>query len=266
MYRLLVVEDEELERQVLRKQINCSQLPIEIVGEAANGREAIKLFKETGPEIIIMDIKMPGMDGLETTRIIKESDSNVEVIFVTAYSRFSYSKVALKLRAADYLLKPVRPSDLVGSIKRVIGFIEDKRVKESFGSSFKVAAKDDEETEQATDNLLVKKIKGFICENYNQRLTLDMIAEFVYYNPSYISSLFKKLTGQGITDYITELRIKQAKELLLSTNKSMDEIANEVGLNNNSYLTAIFKKRVHVSPSEYRKQFSKVVQSSKMSK
>jgi two-component system response regulator YesN len=99
MYRLLVVEDEELERQVLRKQINCSQLPIEIVGEAANGREAIKLFKETGPEIIIMDIKMPGMDGLETTRIIKESDSNVEVIFVTAYSRFSYSKVALKLKA-----------------------------------------------------------------------------------------------------------------------------------------------------------------------
>lgn len=257
MYKLLIVEDEELEREVLKNQIINSQLPVRIIGECANGKEAIKIFKKINPEIIIMDIKMPEMDGLEATRIIKEIDHNVEVIFITAYSRFSYSNIALKLRAADYLLKPVRPNELIDAIQRVVSYIDDKKLKESFVSHTRNDTEYEENGEQIDESLLVKKIKRFICDNYNQRLTLSMLAELVHYNPSYISSLFKKLTGQGITDYLTEIRIKHAKELLVNTNKSMDEIAYEVGLNNNSYLTAIFKKKVHVCPSEFRKQFFK---------
>ncbi|WP_028308993.1 response regulator transcription factor [Desulfitibacter alkalitolerans] len=257
MYKLLIVEDEELERQVLKTQISSSQLPVKIVAEAASGNEAVMLFKTTKPEIILMDIKMPGMDGLEATKIIKELDNNIEIIFITAYSRFSYSNVALKLRAADYLLKPVRPNELIESIKNVIKFIEERKTEENINRS-KNEPDNVETAEVLNDNLLIREIKNFICGNYQHRLTLNILADFVHYNPSYISSLFKKITGQGITEYITEVRIKKAKELLINKNISMDEVADEVGLNNNSYLTAIFKRKVGISPSEYRRKFSKL--------
>jgi len=253
MYKLLIVEDEELERQVLYKQINDSQLPVKIVGEAANGNEAIKLFSLTRAEIILIDIKMPGINGLEAVKVIKEMDQGVEVIFITAYSSFSYSNLALKLRAADYLLKPVRPQELVAAVQRVIDFIEHKRVRKEYilpGDS------PDSTTEEQEDDQ-VRKIKKYIWENFDQKLTLNTFAELLYYNPSYISTVFKKLTGQGITEYVTEVRIAKAKELLVSTSESIDEIASRVGLSNNSYLTAIFKKRLNICPSEYRRQFSK---------
>ncbi|NLC38782.1 MAG: response regulator [Clostridia bacterium] len=252
MYKLLIVEDEELERQVLYKQICDSQLPVKIVGEAADGYEAIKLFSTTRAEIILIDIKMPGMNGLDAVKTIKEMDQRVEVIFITAYSSFSYSNSALKLRAADYLLKPVRPQELVASIQRVIDFIEEKRNGEE--EVLHGHPQDAVTGEQENDT--VRTIKKFILENYDQRLTLQTFAELLYYNPSYISTVFKKTTGQGITEYITEVRIAKAKELLLSTNDSVDEIASRVGLSNNSYLTAVFKKNLGICPSEYRRQFS----------
>ncbi|MEW6622461.1 MAG: response regulator [Bacillota bacterium] len=258
MYRMMIVEDEELERMVLRKQLEDSNLPIKIVGEAANGKEALRLVDLVNPQIVLMDIKMPGMDGLEATKLIKEKNNDIEIVIITAYSIFSYSSQAIKLRAADYLLKPVRPEELIAAINRVISFIREKpgRLSENFDEKDKASQKDDD-TKKINDNLLINQIKEHINDNYAKRLTLNDLAEVVHYNPSYISSLFKKHTGHGVIDYITEVRLNKAKQLLLDTSSSMDEIAYLVGLNNNSYFTALFKKKEGMNPSEYRRFFAK---------
>ncbi|MDQ0285808.1 YesN/AraC family two-component response regulator [Desulfofundulus luciae] len=107
MYKILLAEDEELERRFLRHLVENAGLPLVVAGEATNGREAVELAELLQPEIIFMDIKMPGTDGLAATRTIKEKNPALEVIIITAHGEFSYSQQAIKYKVADYLLKPV---------------------------------------------------------------------------------------------------------------------------------------------------------------
>ncbi len=255
MFRLLIVDDEHLERMALRHHIeNNSSLQIEVVGEASDGREAIAVFLKTTPQIILMDIKMPELDGLQTAEIIKQYNSHVEIIFITAYSYFSYSKQALKLRAADYLLKPVKPAELYATLKKVVQFINERKTIKSDD----ILTQDYPAEVPVDENLIISQIKDFIVNNFENKITLDDLAQIVHYNPSYISSLFKKNTGQGINDYITDIRINQAKKLLVSTDQSIDDIADLIGLSNNSYFTSLFKKRLNITPSAYRRLYSRI--------
>lgn len=254
MLGLLIVDDEYLERMVLKHHIeNEPSLQVEIVGEASSGQEAISMFHKTHPSIILMDIKMPELDGLQTAEIIKQSNKAVEIIFITAYSYFSYAKQAIKLRSADYLLKPVKPDELYASIHKAINFVNEKKNKKIANSTipeFPLEANLDE-------NFLINQLKDYIAKNFNSKITLDDLAQIVHYNPSYISSLFKKNTGLGINDYITNIRIKEATKLLVETDKSIDDIADTVGLSNNSYITYLFKKSMGITPSTYRRLYSK---------
>lgn len=117
MYKVLLVDDEELERKILCFTLQNSGLPITILGEAASGREALEKVHHTRPDLIIMDIKMPGIDGIEATRQIKALYPATEVIILTAYGKFSYSQQAIKAQATDYLLKPVQPQQLIEAVK-----------------------------------------------------------------------------------------------------------------------------------------------------
>ncbi len=120
LYKILLVDDEELERKVLSFTLQNSGLPVEIAGEASSGREGLKLAGLIKPDIIIMDIKMPGIDGIEATRRIKEIYPVAEIIILTAYGRFSFSQQAIKAQASDYLLKPVQPQQLIESVRQAI--------------------------------------------------------------------------------------------------------------------------------------------------
>lgn len=254
MYKILIVDDEELERIVLRKHLEESQLPIMVVGETSNGKETLSDFAKYHPDIVLMDIKMPGMDGLEVTKNLKKINKDVEIIFITAHSLFSYSSSAIRLRAADYLVKPVRPIDLYKSIERVIVFLKEKKAK--MVSAKHIEATFPEPSFEKNENIVINKLKKYIQKNFQERLTLDILATTINYNPSYISNLFKKTTGKSITEYITKIRIDESKKLLVNTQKSIDEIADCVGLNNNSYFTAIFKKIEGINPSDYRRMCS----------
>jgi len=127
MYKILLVDDEELERKVLWFTLQNSGLPITILGEAASGREALDKVHQTRPDLIIMDIKMPGIDGIEATRQIKALYPATEVIILTAYSMFSYSQQAIKAQATDYLLKPIQPQQLIEAVKYALDRITLKK-------------------------------------------------------------------------------------------------------------------------------------------
>jgi len=257
MLKLLIVDDEYLERMVLKHHIeNDPSLQIKIVGEASSGREAISMFLKTNPAIILMDIKMPELDGLQTAEIIKQHNNAVEIIFITAYSYFSYAKQAIQLRSADYLLKPVKPADLYASIKKAIQFADERKANKFTSTTLQ----DFPAEAQLDENFLISQLKDYIAKNFESKITLDDLAQIVHYNPSYISSLFKKNTGLGINDYITNIRIKEATRLLVDTDKSIDDIAGSVGLSNNSYITYLFKKSLGITPSAYRRLYSKVKQ------
>lgn len=102
-------------------------------------------------------------------------------------------------------------------------------------------------------NGFVSELQDIIKQRFGERLTLDMLAKLVYVNPSYMSSVFKRHTGQTLVDYITEVRINEAKRLLATTNRNMGDIAAAIGLNSESYFAALFKRKVNMTPTQFRR-------------
>ncbi|OCT14182.1 hypothetical protein A8709_25445 [Paenibacillus pectinilyticus] len=119
MIRMLIVDDEPIERMALQRIIEEGGLGIEVVGQASNGREAIEAAAQLQPDLITMDIKMPGINGLQAIEKIKETDKTVKFIVVTAFDTFEFAQQAIKLGVYDYMLKPSRISVVLETIGRV---------------------------------------------------------------------------------------------------------------------------------------------------
>lgn len=141
MYKLLIADDEQLERKALRHIVKRYLPELEVVGEARNGGEAVELVREHEPQIILMDIKMPGKSGLEAAKEIKQLYPNTNIIILTAFDYFDYAKTAVQVGAVDYLLKPIRPQELSKVLQNCIDGLDDrksmaeenKRIKEQLG-------------------------------------------------------------------------------------------------------------------------------------
>lgn len=118
--KLLVAEDELIERKVLCKTLQKYLGDLIVLYEARNGREALELFAREAPQVVILDIEMPGYTGLEVARKIRETDKNCGILFLTGYDKFAYAKQAIAVRALDYLLKPYKEQELVFAVEDAI--------------------------------------------------------------------------------------------------------------------------------------------------
>ncbi|KPU26683.1 hypothetical protein TR13x_08885 [Caloranaerobacter sp. TR13] len=129
MYRLLIADDEPIEREGLKLIINKNFSNIEIVGEAKNGREAIELVEELRPDILFLDIKMPGINGIEAAKEIRRKYKNLKIVILSAYDYFAYAKESFSLGVYDYLLKPVRRIKLIETLENIVKEIEKERLE-----------------------------------------------------------------------------------------------------------------------------------------
>ncbi len=129
----LMVEDEMIEREGLKKMITDQFPDLNLIGEAASGKEAIHLAKERNPDLITMDIKMPGMDGIQAVKEIKAWNPDVEIIMMTAYDEFEYAREVMRQGVQEYVLKPAKKSELYATFQRVLDGLEEKRQKENQG-------------------------------------------------------------------------------------------------------------------------------------
>ncbi|MCD7036352.1 response regulator [Metabacillus sp. GX 13764] len=127
MYTLFIADDEKIVIDGLTQAIDWNKHEINIVGTALNGSCALSQIKDKHPDIVLADIRMPGLSGLELIREAKKENLNTEFIIISGYSEFSYAKEALELEAVDYLVKPIEAGDIVYSVKKAIGKLEKRR-------------------------------------------------------------------------------------------------------------------------------------------
>lgn len=127
MMKIAIVDDEPLERKAMRKMIENSMAGAEIVGEAENGRRAVKLARAKRPDIILMDIKMSGMDGIAAIREIRAFSPKTRFIMVTAFDEFEYAREVMREGVKEYLLKPVQKKEVLATLERVRREIEQEQ-------------------------------------------------------------------------------------------------------------------------------------------
>ena len=263
MIRLLIADDEALEREMLT-DIVARRFEHEVLIETAeNGRKAADTAVLWGADLILMDIEMPGMSGLDAARAVLAQRPGCRVIFVTAYSLFQYAHEAVHLGACDYLLKPVDPDELEASIRRAMRQIETERKLEALAPvqpepeepAAPAAGEPEEENSQSA--LIMDHVRRYLEDNYMFDLSLDSVSEILHISPAYLSAQFKKYQKMNFLDCLTELRINAAKELLTDPFRSSAEVASMVGYEDASYFARAFKKRTGMTPTQYRRQASR---------
>lgn len=263
MIRLLIADDEKLEREALAELVQ-RRFEREVVLEVAeNGRKAADTAVLWGADLILMDIEMPGMSGLDAARAVLAQRPSCRVIFVTAYSLFQYAHEAVHLGACDYLLKPVDPDELEASVRRAMRQIETERKLEELAAArpqpeqteTEEEAEDaPEESENSQTALVMAHVRRYLEDNYMFDLSLDSVGEILHISSAYLSAQFKKYQKMNFLDCLTELRINAAKELLADPFRSSAEVASMVGYEDASYFARAFKKRTGMTPTQYRRQ------------
>ena len=360
MVKVFLVEDEAIIRRGIRDHIDWNANGFEFVGEAGDGEYAYPLIMKTKPDILVTDIKMPFMDGLQLSRLVKKALPATKIIILSGYNEFEYAKEAIKIGINDYLLKPVTSAGLIEAADAILEEQEKSRLLERYFVSYekytefldqtdykgvdrklvsdflklgsvdecdafveeyfaaigehnykslllrqymtmdifycvqeflkKLKAEPPEVSESVVDIKRVPKViesvemtkaylieeftaalqardrasndrygsvirdaKEYIRANFSQSdLSLNRIAVHIGVSPSYFSSIFKQETGQSFVEYLTQVRMERACELLKCTSYRTSEIGEQVGYNDSHYFSAAFKKAMGQSPKEYK--------------
>ena len=249
MYKLLVVEDEEIIRRGIVSLVNFKELKIGEVFEAADGEEAIKKFRTNKPDLILSDINIPKLNGLEFAALCKQENPQVKIAIITGYNYFDYAVTALKIGIDDFLLKPVSKKDIDSVLAKLVAKLEGQRSKEEVTNIIE-GLKD---KSIIIDNSYKEKIQKIIEANLgNEELSLTMIAETMSLSLGYLSVLFKKLFNVSFQEYVVNERMETTKILLLSTDLKNYEIAEAVGIPDANYFSATFKRKYGMSPNQYK--------------
>jgi YesN/AraC family two-component response regulator len=247
MYRILVADDEPIERTVVSKKINKFYGDQVSVVMAQNGREAVEKFKENEFQAVILDIAMPGMNGLEAARIIRDRDTYCSIIFLTAFDEFSFAKKAIEVKALDYLLKPGNDDELFAALDEAFS-LADNNVKQINKGVIDITDNDT----NIKMNAVSKEISRYIDAHYTEDISLQDVAAAMGYSDAYFCKIFKQCFDKSFITYLNDFRTQKAIALLGDVTVSIKDVSARSGYRDANYFTRIFKRSTGVTPSEYR--------------
>ena len=240
--RVLLVDDEIMIREGFKRLFDWQAHNCEVVGEAADGMEAIAQIDTLRPDIDIMDINMPIMNGLKVIQLSRIKHPGTAFVIVSGYDDFAYCREALRLQITDYILKPVNYEEFGSCIDNLKISLFERRVS---------SAAEPEKQEERT----ITGITRYLQEHLTEEISLTVLAGQFHLNPQYISQLFKSEIGVNFLAYLTNIRMEKAKKLLLSTSLPIAEVAEQSGYGDYRVFTKVFKKSEGVTPSQYRRDF-----------
>lgn len=250
LYKLLVVDDESLIRRGIRDLIDFQSLGIDQCLEAENGENAIQLIKERQIHIILADINMPKMNGLELAKEAKKYDPAVKIALITGYDYLDYAISAIKIGVDDYVLKPVGRDDIQ---KVLFNLIEKRKADDRINAMKKAVTR-------ITKNVVLEgdsDLKRMLADEMEKRIgdssfSLNQMAFDLGYSVSYMSMIFKKLFGENFRDCLLNIRLERAKILLLSTQMKNYEISEAIGIDDPNYFSACFRRKYHITAKAFK--------------
>jgi YesN/AraC family two-component response regulator len=277
-YKVFLVEDEIVTREGIRDSVDWASAGYQFCGEAPDGELALPLIHECKPETVITDIKMPFMDGLQLCRMLRETLPDTKIIILSGHDEFKYAQEAIQIGVTEYLLKPIVPQELLDALRKVAQQIDQERqasahlqalqaqmagmlAQSSFAQALKYAGAGDAQAPAYHDHqahshsALIAKARSYIDAHYaDTDISLSAVAAHVLLSPTYFSVVFGREVGETFIEYLTNVRIRKAIELLCATPLTSSEIAYRVGYHNPRYFYSVFRKVTGLPPNEFRRR------------
>lgn len=241
---VLIVEDELLELEFLKSIVAEVLLPNDKLITCESGIQAVKLAKQHRPDMIVMDVLIPEIDGLQALREIKKFLPQACVMILSACSDFSYAQTAIRLGVQEYMLKPTRPSVFKQVFQKLLTTVATCPIRA-----------DGEIAEPKTNQIyFIQKSIKYIHDNFKQKLPLQLVSSNVFLNPQYFSRIFKKEVGVTYSDYVNKLKIEFSCKLLETTSYPAYRISSECGFTDPSYFNRVFVQQMNMTPKAYRRK------------
>ncbi|WP_298843330.1 response regulator transcription factor [Clostridium sp.] len=244
-YKVLVVEDEALIRRNIVKKIQGLNLGFNVIGSTSDGKSALNLIETELPQLVITDIQMPIMDGLELVKALYFTYPNIKVIILSGFHEFEFARQAIQYGVNDYLLKPVVIEELSTALTKIKLKLDSNLTSISNLANIK--------SKHIAPQELVNAVELYLRSNYKTEVPLETIAKSLNFSPDYLSRVYKKCTGKSPLKYLIHLRITEAKRLLTSSlDLEIKTIGELVGYSDQYYFSRTFKHNTNHYPSEYR--------------
>ncbi len=256
MIKTVLVEDEETVRREISLTTPWHDLGCLLIGEAANGIDGLELIMKVRPDLIITDIRMPGLDGLAMLEEVEEllGDEKPKAILLTGHSDFEYARKGIRLGVCEYLLKPIDDDEFHSLLKNIADELNSESTGPLEGSPILLDFKEyDMNSAGDSKDYYVRKAVNIIGENYSRDVSMADVAEQMRITQGYLSRVFKERTGYTFLEYLTLFRLRKALELLRDRSLLISEAAYRSGFHDNGYFTQLFKKYTGITPGQYRK-------------
>lgn len=269
MLTAILIDDEILTPKSIKKMLERhEELEVTVIGMFTDAQTALRHLEVEKPDLAIVDIRMPNMDGIQLMQFMRERKIDTEVIVLSAHREFEYAQQALEHGAVAYLTKPLDDADLIKAVSQARTRIEEQEFARRLGKRLAQMQEKDqmrllrEISEKAApdgppdSDGVIEKAKEYCQQHFAQEIDLQQVADYVCMNRNYFCDFFKKNTGQHFSEYLTLIRMEKAKELLLKTEYRSQAIAALCGYKNSSHFGRVFKAFTGMTPKEYRRMLS----------
>ncbi|WP_158584614.1 response regulator [Lachnotalea sp. AF33-28] len=256
-YRIMVVDDEHIVREAISSSIPWEKYQVEVVYAAANAVDALEYLKDHEVDMMLVDIRMPVMDGLELLKQLRGRRADIDFVILSGHADFHYAQQAIHYGAREYLLKPLDAASLLNVVTKCRDERQQKQLmdmmRENPAMNRILANVSDPGNYPQTVGRIIKIVDEEIA---NEELSLKWIsAKKLFLNENYLSRVFQKETGQRFSSYLAERRMLLAmQKLAYSPEEMILDVARATGFGDNSqYFSSTFKKFTGYTPSEYRR-------------
>lgn len=247
MYSLIIAEDNDDIRSGLVHLFPWEETGFSIAGDFANGLTAWNYLKDhPQTNVVLSDIRMPVLDGLELSRLISENYPDINIVLISGYQDFSYAQQAIRYNVKDFLIKPLKHAVLSLSLLKI---------KEELDKHH--APSEEEIQSNQYYEEIIRIVKSYISENLRSA-TLEEAASIVHLSSGYLSRLFKNRTNKSFSDYLLSKRMEKACVLLRNIQYKIYEISDATGYDNPKNFTRTFKNYYNMSPKEFREKGSHI--------
>lgn len=246
MYKVIIVEDEPIIQKGIHFKVDWLSLNCTVFAIASNGQEGIQLIEKHQPDIVITDVRMPLLSGLDMLKQTKEK-YNYEAIIISGYDEFEYAKRAIQLGVTDFILKPIHFEELHAALTKITEKLRHQKTKKQ--SSIELAPLLIESKDTYVTNMI-----QYIQDHYHEKISIQDMSEILQVSHMTLHTKFKKATNYTFNDYLNRYRIRKALELMNNSSILIYEIANQVGYSDYKYFSQVFKKYTGVSPSQFKQE------------